>query len=163
MAIYTVPTTGTFTNANGNYDLFEITPAAEKPVRIVGIYLSNTSEIGDTMEEALQFSIIRVPTTLTSGNGGAVTPVAINDIDAAAGFAAETFSATVATTSGTLVTVAQFSWNIRNSPYELWFPDERMQIRYRRSAGTAQALVVRMDSTVVDDVSIVATLFVEEL
>ena len=49
-------------------DLFEITPADDKPVEIVGIELGQSSDAGDAADELLQISIIRGFTT--SGSGG---------------------------------------------------------------------------------------------
>jgi hypothetical protein len=157
--VYTVPfASGTVTNAGGNADLWEITPADDKPVHIVGMRLGQTSEVADAAEEGVNISIIRLPATVTSGNGSSVTPVAINDGDAAAGFAAETNGATVATTSGTAVTIEEIAWNIRNSPCEIWYPDQR----FAPTARQAAALVVRLNTTVADDITFAGTLWVEE-
>jgi hypothetical protein len=160
--IYSVPAAFTLTNSGGNADLFELQPAAEKPIFIRGIILGQTSELGDIAEESVQISIIRLPNTFTSGNGTGVTPVPMGYTSAAAGFAAEYNGATVATTSGSAQTIFQFAWNIRQSPYEMWFPDDELAPSYQRIAGAVTGLVVRCDSTVADDVSIVATLIVEE-
>jgi hypothetical protein len=65
----------------------------------------------------------------------------------------------VATTSGTAVTVAEIAWNERASPYEFWFPDERFCPIVKQGEG----LVVRNQTTVADDLTIVMTFFVEEL
>jgi hypothetical protein len=68
--IYTVSFAGTVTNAGGDTDLIEILPAAEKPVKLRGFSLAQTSEVGDTAEEGLRISVMRLPATVTSGNGG---------------------------------------------------------------------------------------------
>jgi hypothetical protein len=157
--IYSIPfASGTVTNAGGNADLWEIVPADDKPVHIVGMRLGQTSEVADAAEEGVNISIIRLPATFTSGNGSSVTPVAINDGDAAAAFAAETNGATVATTSGTAVTIEELAWNIRNSPCEIWYPDSRFAPTARQAAG----LVVRLNTTVADDITFAGTLWVEE-
>ena len=51
-------------------DLFEITPADDKPVDIVGLFLSQTgvADVGDAAEELLPVQIIRGFTT--SGSAG---------------------------------------------------------------------------------------------
>lgn len=125
-----------------------------------GLILGQTTELGDTAEEALSISIIHLAATVTGGNGTAVTPVPIDVLGnpTAAGFAAEANGATVATSSGTSTTVLEFAWNLRASPYELWFPDERFAPGCRQAAG----LVVRCNTTVADDVTICMTAFVEE-
>jgi hypothetical protein len=157
--IYTVPYTGTLTASGGDADLFELTPADDKPIRIRGLVLGQTSELGDAQEENLRISIIRLPATVTSGNGTAVTPVALHDNDSTAGFAAEANGATVATTSGTAVIVEEFAWNIRQSPLERWWPESEMCPQVRQ----ASAMVVRCQSTAADDITICITAYVEEL
>jgi hypothetical protein len=100
-----------------------------------------------------------LPATVTSGNGTAVTPVALHDNDSTAGFAAEANGATVATTSGTAVIVEEFAWNIRQSPLERWWPESEMCPQVRQ----ASAMVVRCQSTAADDITICITAYVEEL
>lgn len=156
--VYGVPYNGTLTNAGGNADLFELTPADDKPIALRGLVLSQNTELGDTAEESLDISIIRLPATVTSGNGTAVTPTLLNDLAPAAGFAAEANGATVATTSGTAATLVQFSWNIRNSPLEMWWPEDKYAITCRQTS----ALVVRCNSTPADDITISITAYVEE-
>lgn len=157
--IYTVSFAGTVTAAGADTDWLELTPADDKPCRLRGLLISQTSEVGDAAEEGLRFSIIRLPATVTSGNGTATTGQPCGDVDTAAGFAAETNGTTVATTSGTAVTLAEFGWNERASPYEMWFPDERFAPEVRQ----ASALVVRMQTTLADDMSACATFWIEEL
>lgn len=158
--IYRVPfAAGTVTNAGGNADLWEITPADDKPVHIIGMRLSQISEVGDAAEEGIDITIEHLAATVTSGNGTAVTPVP-NDpgiSDLAAGFAAETNGATVATTSGTKTVMEPLGWNNRNSPFEVWFDKAAAP-----TARQASALVVRMNTTIADDMTFEGCLFVEE-
>lgn len=157
--IYTIPYTGTVTNAGGDTDLLELLPADDKPVKLRGILLSQISEVGDAAEEGLRISIMRLPATVTSGSGGsAVTPVPQDSADAAAGVAAECNNTTVATTSGTAVTLWELGWNIRNSPYEMWFPDDD----FCPKAKQGEALVVRQQTTAADDYTGCFTFVVEE-
>lgn len=157
--IYAVPFSGTLTNAGGDADLFELTPAANKPIRLRGLVISQISEVGDAAEEGLRISIIRLPATVTSGNGSAVTPVPVDESDTAAGFTAETNGATIATTSGTAATLDECGWNIRSSPLERWWPDERFAPMVRN----AGALVARCQTTAADDITVQGTAYVEEL
>lgn len=156
--VYAVPYAGTLTNAGGDCDLFELTPADDKPIRLRGLVLAQTSEVGDTAEEGLRISIIHLGATVTSGNGTTVTPVPIDPSDAAAGFAAEVNGATVATSSGTSTTIEESAWNIRISPLERWWPDERFAPMARQAA----AIVVRCQTTAADDISVAITAYVEE-
>lgn len=156
--IYTVSFSGTVTAAGTDTDWLELTPADDKPCALRGMVLSQISEVGDAAEEGLRFSIIRLPVTVTSGNGTATTGQVVDDLDPAAGFAAETNGTTVATTSGTAVTLAEFGWNIRNSPYEMWWPDPEFAPKVRQAA----ALVVRQQTTLADDMTACATFYIEE-
>lgn len=157
--IYAVPYTGTLTNAGGNSDLLEILPADDKPVKLRGFRLSQTSEVGDTAEEGLRITVQRFAATVTSGSGGsAVTPVPLDSADSAAGFAAECNNTTVATTSGAATVIEELAWNIRNSPCDFWYPDER----FCPKAKQGEALIVRMETTPADDITGCLTFWVEE-
>ncbi len=157
--IYSVSFQGTITNAGGDTDLLELLPADDKPVKLRGLLLSQISEVGDAAEEGLRISILRLPATVTSGTGGsAVTPAPMDSADAAAGVAVECNNTTVATTSGTAVTVAEIGWNERNSPYEMWFPDDR----FAPKAKQGEALIVRQQTTAADDYTGCFTFWIEE-
>jgi hypothetical protein len=158
--IYTVPfASATVTNAGGNTDLWELTPADDKPIKLRGFILGQTSEVADAAEEAINVSVIHLGATVTSGNGGAVTPAPVDTgVNVAAGFTAETNGATVATTSGTATTVYEYCWNLRNSPLEIWYPDDRFCPVARQAA----ALVIRMNTTLADDITFSGTAIVEE-
>lgn len=145
--------------AGGDADLLELLPADDKPVRLRGIMLSQISEVADAAEEGLRISILRLPATVTSGSGGsAVTPAPVDSADAAAGVAAECNNATVATTTGTAVTLAEFGWNIRLSPLDLWFPDPA----FAPKAKQGEALIVRSQTTPADDITVQLTFWIEE-
>lgn len=157
--IYSISYQGTITNAGGDSDLLELLPADDKPVKLRGLLLSQTSEVGDAAEESLRISILRMTATVTSGSGGsAVTPAPMDSADTAAGAAAECNNTTVATTSGSTVTIAELAWNERNSPYEMWFPDERFAPKAKQGEG----LIVRMQTTPADDFSGCFTFWIDE-
>ena len=157
--IYSISYQGTIANAGGDTDLLELLPADDKPVKLRGFSLSQISEVGDAAEEGLRISVMRLPATVTSGSGGsAVTPSPMDSADTAAGVAAECNNTTVATTSGSAVTMAEIGWNVRNSPFDYWFPDER----FCPKAKQGEALVVRLQTTVADDLTGCFTFWVEE-
>lgn len=158
--IYTVTFQGTITNAGGDQDLLEILPADDKPVLLRGFRLSQISETGDAAEEGVRISVMRLPATVTSGSGGSSpTPAPLDSTDSAAGFTAEVNNTTVATTNGTAVTLEEMGWNIRNSPCDFWYPDERFCPKARQG----EALIVRLQTTVADDVTGQFTFWIEEL
>lgn len=138
-------------------DLFEITPADDKPVQIVGLFLSQTgvADIGDAAEELLPIQIIRGFTTSGSA-GSAPTPAVLNHIDTAAGFTAEVNNTTVATT-GTTVTLHSDNFNVRVG-YQNWWPEG-----CEPTASQANTtIVVRLTRAPADAITLSGTLYVRE-
>jgi len=136
-------------------DLFEITPADDKPVEIVGVELGQSSDSGDAQDEQLQISIIRGHTTSGSG-GSAPTPAPMSPAEAAAGFAAEVNNTTIAS-AGTGVTLHTGCWNVR-AGYINWFPEGM-----RPSASQANTTIVLRQTAPADAVTMSGTLYVREL
>lgn len=156
--IYRVPYTGTITNAGGNADLIALTPADDKPIKLVGWIIGQTSEVGDSAEENLELTLRHMTATVTVTGGTSVTPVPNRPgTDAAAGFTATANSSTVATTSGTGTIMEELAWNERNTPWERWIPEEQ-----RPRALQGEYLILRMDSTPADDFTFAGTFIVEE-
>ncbi|GAA2209309.1 hypothetical protein GCM10009850_047670 [Nonomuraea monospora] len=156
--IFTIPWTGTITNTGGNADLWEVLPGDDYPIRVRGVRLGQTSELGDTAEESLRISIVRMGATITSSNGTAGAPETVGRPDQTPAFTCETNGATVATTTGTTDILEEMSWNIRNSPFEIWYPDPD----FAPTAIQGEGLFVRLQSTVADDITFAGTLWVQE-
>lgn len=160
--LYRVPFTGTLTNSGGDSDLLSIQPATNKPCRLVGWIFGQTTELGDAAEESLRITVRHMTATVTIGSGGsAVTPVANRPgtgQEAAAGFTARCNDTTVATTNGTSTIMEELAWNIRNTPWERWIPEEQ-----RPYAINGEVLIVRMESTPTDDITGTITFLVEEV
>ena len=148
---------GSILNADGDMDWFEITPADDKPVKILGLHMAQTSDLGDTEEEVLIWQILRGHTT--SGSGG-VTPTidSMNPTDSAAGFSALALNdviASVATPDEGHVG----GWNIRVPLDFFWTPETSMSATQANTT-----IVVRQLTTTADDLTGVAgTLYVEEM
>lgn len=161
MRVYTVVFEAvTLTAAGTDQDLFAITPADDKPVRFLGMTLDNVSgltDVGDAQEEDVRISVVRGHATVGSG-GTAPTPRPLNSqADAASGFTARVNDTTI-TSAGTATTLLAFGWNVRIGLREFW-PEELQP-------GCSQAettMVVRMGSTLADDVPASGTLYVAEL
>lgn len=147
----------TIAAASGDYDLFEIDPAAEKPVEIIGLYLGQKTELGDAAEEQVRWSIVRLNGTLTSGSGTAATPRPLDPNDGAASFGAETIGATPATGTGTTETLHEDTYNIRAGLPFIFPPDMRPK------ANGNQLIVVRLLEALADDADMTGTLYVKEL
>lgn len=157
--IYTIPFTATVTNSGGNTDLWEILPADDLPVKIRGFRLGQTSELGDTAEESLRITVRRMRATVTSGSGGSAgAPEQVDLSNQAPSFTSETNNTTVATTSGDSEIIEELAWNIRNSPFEVWYPDPD----FAPKAVQGEGLFIRCESTVTDDIVFAGTLWVEE-
>ncbi len=146
-----------FTNANGDYDFFELTPADDKPIEIVALFLDCTSntDAGDAQEEFIKWSI--VSDNATSGNGTSTTPRPTASSDQAAGFTAETVGSTTAST-GTEIFIHQDGFNSR-AGLQIIFPPE---IRAQVNQGDTM-LCVRLESAVADDTAFAGTVYVKEL
>lgn len=156
---YSVPYSGTLTAAGTNSDLLSIQPAANKPVRLIGWTLGQTTEVQDANEENVRITIRRLAATFTVGSGGsAVTPVPFDGDDAAAGLTARCNDTTVATSSGADTVCEELAWNIRNTPWEKQWPDPAAQWRAINGTG----LIVRCETTVADDITICITFDIEE-
>lgn len=143
----------TIAQASGDYDLFEIVPADDRPIALVGLHLYVTSELGDAADEWLRLRVITDLTT--SSNGTATTPRPIDPRDSV-GFTAETVGATVATT-GTAINVWSGAMNVR-SGFEMWFPD----LCAPRCDQADTAMYIRLTAAVTDDVTMSGTAFVME-
>ena len=52
-------------------DLFELTPADDKPIRVLALNLHQTSDAGDAQDEII--SVVWVRGNATSGSGGSPT------------------------------------------------------------------------------------------
>jgi hypothetical protein len=136
-------------------DLFEITPADDKPCRVVGLFLSQSSDVGDAAEEILRLRVIRGFTTGGS-NGTAPTPRPVRRSAQAAGFASEVNNTTLAT-AGSFVNLVSHAFNIRTG-LEMWFPD-KCELEASQADTT---LVIRLMAAPTDSLTMSGTLFVEE-
>ncbi|WP_157253194.1 hypothetical protein [Nonomuraea typhae] len=141
--------------SSGDYDLFELTPADDKAIEIVALKLSNKSEVGDTQEEMVAYSIVRGNTT--SGNGTSTTPRPLDPNDGAASFTAETVGSTPAS-SGTAITLVADTFNVRAGLNEIY--PELMRPKASQADTT---LCVRLLTALADDATFSGTVWVREL
>ncbi len=137
-------------------DLFEIVPADDKPVRLLGIFLSQSSDVGDSEEEMLRIQVIRGHSTAGSG-GTSVTPAPLDPTDAAAGFTAKTNNTTIAS-AGSPVVLHSESLNIRSGLGMWWIPEAAP-----RANQTQTTIVVRLLAAPADSVTMNGTLYIEEV
>lgn len=159
--IYAIPFSGTVTAAGTDTDLWSFQPADDKTIRLRGFVLAQISEVGDTQEEGLRVTVRRMTATFTVGSGGnSVTAAApMSDAgDTVWGFTARTNDTTVATTSGTNQVVTDLGWNERLSPYDYWYPDREFSPKAKQT----EALVIRLETTLADDMTFAGVAYVEE-
>jgi hypothetical protein len=137
-------------------DMFEIRPADDKAVEVVGLFIAQSSDFGDAQAENIPYRVIRGFTT--SGSGGAApTPVPMDPNTAAAGFTAETNN-TAAATTGTTVDLHASTFNIAVGE-ALWLPEGAGW----KATQTNTSLVVRLASLPLDSIDFSGTLYVKEL
>jgi hypothetical protein len=158
-----VPATLTVTAAGGNTDLFQLNPATNKPVRLVGYRLGNTTEVGDAGEEGLELQLMHMTATVTDGAGTGsttVTPITVPrpGIGQAAGFTARVNSPTVATSTGTTTVLEYVGWINRSTPLEMFYPE----LKWCPEAIAGESLILRMNTSLIDDMTMQITVFVEE-
>jgi hypothetical protein len=139
-------------------DAFEVSPAANKPLKILGFTIGQTgnSDVGDAAEEILAFHLVRGHTTSGSG-GSSVTPVPLNPNDAAAGFTAEVNNTTIAS-AGTTTTIHTQTFNVRLG-LDYMYPPGYEPIVHNGNT----SLVGRLVRAPADAITLSGTLLVEEM
>lgn len=137
-------------------DFFEISPTDDKPVRLLGLFLSQSTETGDAAEEMMRVEVVRGHSTGGSG-GSAQTPVPIDPADTAAGFAAEVNNTTIAS-AGTGLILHSEAFNIRSGLAMFWTPETAPKANQGNTT-----IVVRLMANPADSVTMNGTLYVEEL
>ena len=151
--MYTITISGVASPATA-FDFLEISPAANKPVKLRRIRIAQTSE-PTTEEEQLAITVVRGHTT--SGSGGDTTPDggSLGPATAASAYTAETMNTTIAS-AGTGVNLVEDAWNTR-SGYDMAFAPEEAPMCIN-----GVLLVVR-SAAPADAVTIRATFWVEEM
>lgn len=151
--IYTVSFTGVAVTTA--VDLFELTPADDKPIEVIGLFVGQSSDPGDAQAELLGYRVIRGHTV--SGSGGATpTPRPVSRSDAAAAFTADTCNTTAANT-GTTVDLHADTFHVAAGE-KLWIPDGCEW----EATQADTTLVVRLIAAPVDSLTMSATIYVRE-
>lgn len=138
--------------ATAAQDLFEITAATGKPVRINGWCISQSTEVKDAEEEELSLLVRRGSSATTSGSGGsAATPVPQDSADSGAGATVEVNN-TTRMSGGTITTLEALNWNVRAPFLMIYTPEMKPRItpgdRLTIELATAPADSVTMSGTV---------------
>lgn len=136
-------------------DVFEIAPATNKPVNVVGIFMGQSSDFADAESEILPYRVIRGHTTIGSG-GTTQTPRPVGRSDTAAAFTAKTNNTTGAS-AGTPLDIHVDSFNVMGGE-KLWIP-EGLQWETSATDGT---IVVRLATAPVDSLTLSGTIYLIE-
>ncbi len=142
-------------------DFFELDPAADKPIAILGIDIGQTNRTGDANEDLLRWSIRRFTgATITSGSGGsAPTPAVLSGTGQAAGFTAETANTTIATTSGTNTLLYASTFNTRVGLF--WVPPPEWDFEFVDTSGNCK-LLVRLEEAPAASTTFSGTIIIAE-
>lgn len=146
----------TLTAAETDMDAFYIAPADDRKVTLHAVFIEQESEIGDAQEEFMRYKIIRGHATVGSG-GTSATPVAL-DPDAAAADATCRVNDTTPASAGTPLDVHSGTFNVRSGLVLIFTPEMRPVVTQASGA----TIVVRILSTVTDDIQFSGTLYFEE-
>lgn len=136
-------------------DLFELTPADDKPLEVIGFFCGQSSDYGDAQAEILPFKVSRGWTESGSG-GSAPTPVPTDPNSAAAGFAAEVNNTTLAKT-GTEFILHADTFNVMAGE-KLFLPEG---CGWKCSQGQTR-LTVRLTAAPADSLTMSGTLYIRE-
>lgn len=161
MRVYTVPFLSQNLPATNPIDLWDIAPATNKPIVLLGISLDNVgiaADAGDAQEELLPIQIVRGFATVGSG-GASATSMPVQENDTAASFTARTCDTTVAVVgAGATNVIGGLGWNVRVPLREFW------PLELCPTCSAAQTrMVVKLTAAGGDAITISGTAWVGEL
>lgn len=139
-------------------DFFEITAAATQVILIHEWELTQSTEVGDAMEEGLQLLTKRGVGATTSGTGGTtLTAQPISDGDAAFGGVVEANNTTkMVAGGGSIEQTASYNWNVRVPYIKTYTPETRPQIipsaRWTLELATTPADSISISGTITFEV-----------
>jgi hypothetical protein len=141
-------------------DAFEIVPATNIPIKILGFRIEQQNKFSDANEDEIPVAWVRGNTTTGSGGtalSAGTTLVPKDGRDAAASFTGATCNTTQAT-SGTAATCYNGGWNIRGPMYEVF--TEKQQIRC--DAGQNR-ICLRFGKAPAASITVTASVDIEEI
>ncbi len=155
-AIYSAPIDAlAFTAAT---DVFEITPAVDRPVVLMGFRLCQTTDLGDAAEEVLRIGLYTDVTAGSTGTSLTEGPYTNESLTAAA-TAAIVANRGTPSTGGTLVDV--IGWNIR-IPLE-WFPIPELRPKLSNIAAEGPVSSFRLISAPADSITVSGCIYWAEI
>jgi hypothetical protein len=137
-------------------DFFEINAAAGKPVEVLGLALSQSTEVGDAQEEGLNI-LVKTGATTSGGTGG-TAPTAIPRVTGDQAFGGNLeINNTVKATAGTIVTHEAWNWNVRVPFVWWWTPETTITI-----VGGGR-MTIELATTPADAITMSGTIYLREL
>lgn len=139
-------------------DVFEITPAADRAIYIVGMTLCQTTDLGDAAEEVLRIGIYQ---DVTAGSTGTALTEGPYTNEALSGTVSAAVVANRGTPSsgGTLIGI--IGWNIR-IPLE-WYPIPEMRPKFSNLAAEGPVSSFRLMAAPADAITVSGTLYWTEV
>jgi hypothetical protein len=136
-------------------DLFEVTAGTGKPFDLLGLILTQSSEVGDAQEEGLNI-LIKTGAT-TTGTGG-TTPTAIpRSLGSTAFGGTPKVNNTTKATAGTIVTNDVINWNVRVPLVLFWTPES-----WLTCTGGAR-MTIELATTPADVIVMSGTIYLHEM
>ena len=139
-------------------DVFEITPAADRPIMVYGFSLGQTTDLGDASEEVLRIGLYR---DVTAGSTGTTLTEVKYSNDAAMGTVSAAVVSNRGTPSsgGTLIDI--IPWNIRIPLY--WFPIPEMRPKFSNLAAEGPVSSFRLMSAPGDSITCSGAIYWTEI
>ena len=139
-------------------DLFEVTPAADRAVVILGLKLGQTTDLQDAAEEVLRIGIYTDVTAGSTGTSITETPYT-NESGVAANTAAVVTNRGTASTGGTLIDI--IPWNIRIPLF--WEPPPWAPVKFSNIAAEGPVSSFRLLTAPADSITVSGTLIWTEI
>jgi hypothetical protein len=139
-------------------DVFEITPAADRPVIINGIELCQTTDLGDAAEEVLRIGIYGDVTAGSTGTALTEVPYTNESLSGAVTTAIVANRGTPSS-GGTLIGI--IGWNIR-IPLQ-WWPIPEARPKFSNIAAEGPVSSFRLMSAPTDSITVSGTIYWEEV
>ena len=139
-------------------DVFEFTVAADRPVRIMGMRLGQTTDLSDAAEEVLRIGLYR---DVTAGSTGTALTEAIygNESSTAAVTLAVVANRGTPSTGGELIDI--IPWNIRIPLNEWWLPEVAPKFSAIAAEGPVNSFRLLVAPT--DSITVSGCLFWQEI
>lgn len=157
MRVYTGEFSGEAETAQ--VDFWEIRAAEGKVCKLLGILISQLTEVGDAAEEMLLIQMKRSGSGATSGSGGSTAPTLrpVDPGDAAFSGTVDLVTNTTKIADGSPVTLYSDNWNIRQGG--LWLPPDGMEFLW----ADQQFFTIELGTTPADSVTFASTIWVGEI